>query len=176
MAQFICGSTHLLLKLSVSTRLEIASLMQQVLTFDPMELRAYEVEEGVYWQTFLKCVEFLYFPSSSIDVTNNFADGLEIKELHQLGIGMLLHYLQSALGKNEHVEIMVEEKLVDFIIALPWNIPNFHEDKAKHVVRELAKIYPVQPLSLSSLAKAKLAKSTWGLKKIMEIQSFQELI
>ena len=169
----ISGSVHLLQNFHISILKDIKMLMHQVCSSDPVEMRTYE-SDNVYWYSFLDWVQYLYIPSTQTPTL--WTNSLVIDELRLLSTDVLLHYLQNTLGRREHVEIVLEENLLDYVIALPWIVPRHFEERVKCVVRELAKIQQIQPPSLSSLAKARLAKSTWGLKKIMEMNSLRELL
>ena len=58
---------------------------------------------------------------------------------------------------------------------MPWNVPKTLQHKARMLISLLAPHIPIEPPRLSILAKAKLAKTQFGLKKMMEIQSVNEL-
>ena len=171
----ISGSAHLLQIFPLSTLKEMRMLMYQACSLDPMEIRKYEeLRHDFCWQSFLDCVHYLYVPLTP-QMAKLRAHSMEIEELCLLSTDALLHYLESALGRSEYAEIIVSENLLDFIIALPWIVPRCYEERATHVVKELAKFRAIQPLPLLSIAKAKLAKSIWGLKKLMEVSSLCEL-
>ena len=80
------------------------------------------------------------------------------------------------LGKVEK-NVLVKEGLVDFIVSLPWCLPQ--ESKAHHRTRELISCLregiQLQPPSLLNLAKAKLSSSHFGLKKMLSTFSMQDL-
>ena len=175
LAQMISGSANLLQTFPLSSLERIKKLMNQVCTFHPAQIRAYETSQHYYWETFSACVQYLYVPNLKISSEANIYITL-IKELGLHSVEVLLLYLQNALGRKIHVDIIINEGLLDFIVALPWVVPECYEERAKCVVREIAKFQSIHPPPLTVIAKAKLAKSTWGLKKLMEIHSISELL
>ena len=175
LAQMISGSANLLQTFPLSSLERIKKLMHQVCTFHPAQIRGYETRQKLYWETFSACVQYLYVPNPKISSEANIYSTV-IKELSLLSVEVLLLYLQNALGRKIHVDIIINEGLLDFIVALPWVVPECYEERAKCVVREIAKFQSIHPPPLTVIAKAKLAKSTWGLKKLMEIHSVSQLL
>jgi len=72
---------------------------------------------------------------------------------------------------------MVEENLLEFLMAMSGSIicPE-SEEKVCDVRRVVSKFRQLQPPSLVSLAKAKLAKLKWGLKTMREMHSISHLL
>ena len=172
LAQLICGSASLLQTFPQESLEKMLSLMNKVLIYDPDTIREYEISEGAVWGTFLPFITFLYAPrpkSISISTSGTF----EISNLHHCACNVLLHCLENALGRERHIATLVEEGLLDYLVALTWIVPG---ERIKNVVREVAKFRQLQPPSLTSLTKAKLAKSQWGLKKLIEMQTISELL
>ena len=134
----ISGSAHLLQIFPLSTLKEMRMLMYQACSLDPMEIRKYEeLRHDVCWQSFLDCVHYLYVPLTP-QMAKLKARSMEIEELCLLSTDALLHFLENALGRSEYAETIVNENLLDFIIALPWIVPRCYEERATHVVKELA--------------------------------------
>ena len=148
------------------------SLMNKILTYDPDTIREYEISEGVVWGIFLPFISFLYVPRpKSISISTS--GTLEISNLHHCACNVLLHFLENTLGRENHIATLVEEGLLDYLVVLTWIVPG---ERIKNVVREVAKFRQLQPPSLTSLAKAKLAKSQWGLTKLIEMQTISQLL
>ena len=144
--------------------------MKKVLTYDPDTIREYEISQGLVWGTFLPYISFLYAPRpEGISISGT----LKISNLHHCACNVLLHCLENTLGRESHVAIVIEEGLLDYLVALTWIVPG---ERIKNVVREVAKFRQLQPPSLTSLAKAKLAKSQWGLTKLIEVQTISQLL
>ncbi len=179
-AQMILGSSHLLSMLPISTLQSVKKLLRRVCELNPEDIRQYELKRKLYWETFVACVQYLYEPSiviPNIDSSDDSSDDATFfNELLQDSIEVLLIYLQSSLGRLIHVNIVNSEGLIDYVTALPWSIPKCFERKVYAVIREVAKEQVIQPPSLASIAKAKLAKNKFGLRKIMDVHSTSELL
>ena len=80
------------------------------------------------------------------------------------------------LGEVEK-QVLVKEGLVDYIVCLPWCLPR--ESRAHHrasdMISYLKGQMQLQPPSLLNLAKAKLASMHFGLKKMLNTFSMQDL-
>ena len=74
------------------------------------------------------------------------------------------------------MDTLVEEDLLDLLVAMIWNISPESQERAKKVYKEVAKFQQIQPPTLSLLAKAKLAKTKWGLKKMRDVESVSYLL
>jgi len=168
-AQLICGSASLLQTFPQESLEKILSLMNKVLTYNPEIIREYEISQGLVWGTFLPYITFLYAPGPDQSTSGC----SEISDLHRCACDVLVHCLENALGRESHVSTLIHEELLDYLVALTWIIPG---ERIRNVIREVAKFRQLQPPSLTSLAKAKLAKSQWGLKKLFEMQSMSHLL
>ena len=178
LAQMVCGSTSLLQTFPLKTLEIMVSFMDMVCSYDPEVIRTYEIEQDFIWGTFLPYVSFLYAPDPDIHCTLcgvGSAPSLIVK-LHHQACDILLQYLQNTLSRQIHVDTLVEEDLLDFLVAMIWNISPKSQEKAKKVYKEVAKFQQIQPPSLSSLAKAKLAKTKWGLKKMRDVEYVSHLL
>ena len=170
-AQIVCGSSHLLQSLPQSTLERMKALICEVCAVDPSVIRKYETEQEFYWETFVDCIQYLYVPTQS---AGDLTPSSLIKELRHHSFDMLLHYLQNTLGRSIHVEIIIKENLLDYITALPWIVPVCFKERANCVLKEILNFQPIQPPSLSSIAKASLAKSKFGLRNLMEATTISE--
>ena len=178
LSQMICGSTSLLQTFPFKTLKIMVSLMDIVCSYDPEEIRTYEINQGFVWGTFLPYLTFLYTPDPDVYITSCGAESspsLIVKLRHQ-ACNVLLLCLQNTLGRQNHVDTLVEEDLLDFLVAMIWNISPESQEIAKKVYKEVAKFQQIQPPSLCSLAKAKLAKTKWGLKKMRDMKSVSHLL
>ena len=166
----ILGSSQYLINVSELLLTRIKVLMEKVCTYNPVDIRAYEIKEGLVWGTFLPYMGYLYQPQVEDTMVET-----AIKELKLLGFKILLHSLNNALGREDHVKILVNEGLLDYLIALLWYVPSCCTYLARNVIKDVSKHTQLKPPSLSSLAKAKLAKDVMGLKKVMSMQSVSDL-
>ena len=174
LAQMILGSSMCLVNFSEPLLANVGVLMKEVSHHDPIEVRAYEIKEGLVWGTFLPYMEYLYHPTVA-DFTGHAAHlALMVDELQLLSVKVLLYALYNALGRENHVKILVNEGLLDFVVILPWYLPSCSE-VARSMIKDIGKWTRIEPPSLSSLAKARLARDTTGLKKVMTMRSMSDL-
>jgi hypothetical protein len=148
--------------------------MEGVCQSDPADIRAYEIKEGLIWGTFLPYMSFLYHPLS-VPKSANVPLMEQISELQLLSAKVMIHCLHNALGREEHYTILKAEGLVDYLVAIPWYLPDCCTDIARNMIREISKLVPLKPPSLCSLAKANLAKHTLGLKQVLNMKSMSDL-
>lgn len=172
-AQMILGSSQYLLSFSESLLTEVQELMERVCKCNPSDIRAYEIEEGLIWGTFLPYMGYLYSPSIVPDCSEPLSK--LITELQQLSVRVLIHSLHSALGREDHLKILIEEGLLDYFVSLPWYVPNCCTDVARNMIKDISKQTQLKPPALCSLAKAKLAKDVMGLKKVLNVRSVSDL-
>ena len=148
---------------------KVLSLMESVCSFDPVDIRNYEIKEGLVWGTFIPYISYLYDPVKTYS-----SDMLAL--LYYLSTSVLLHALQNALGRETHVKILIDEGLLEYVVALPWHVPIRCRAQAIAVLKEVSKFVQIRPPSLCSLAKAKLAKSMTGLKKVLGMRSLSDFL
>ena len=169
------GSPHLLLD-SIPPYLlhQILNLMSDVLEVaSPTEMRLYEEKEEFFWGTFLPYLRCLYEPSTvQISTAENSDEGDNIRaNFHITCCNVVLHGLENALGRDVHLEVLLKEGLLDYIMCLPAVLPGECQPKARSLVNELGKHIQLQPPSLCTLAKAHVAKTSRGLQPVMEMNS-----
>ena len=168
----VLGSTHLLQIFPEATLHGMIALMNEICTYDPKHIKKYELDNIITWNSFQHLL-FLYEPDiSSCGTSQN----PSINQVCLLSVNVLLHSFQCTLEKEKNVEVASEEGLIEYFVMLPWTVPSTLQEQAKCVVREIAKHHQIQPPSLCSLSKAKLAKMKWGLKKFQDMDSISQLL
>ena len=120
----------------------------------PAEICQHEERESVWWR-FSPCLQYLYKPSPVKE-----SNGGDI--CHNICCNILLHRLESALGREVHLEILVKEGLLDYTMCLPAVLPGECQSRARSLVNELGKHRQLQPPSLCTFAKAHIAKTFYG--------------
>ena len=157
--------------------LKMLTLMDQACDVDPNKVQEYEKRHGIIWGTFLPCIEYLYEPHTMLFNAASSEDSLIplIETLRSRAIDVLLQHLQNSLGRREHMEVLIPEDILDYITLLPWILPQNCFNNIKFVHNEIAKFQQIQPPLLISIAKATLAKSTWGLQRLMNMNSISDL-
>lgn len=165
-AQIILASPSVISKVYHA---QIFALMGKVLQgVKAWEVRQYEEKEGLVWGAFMPYMKFLYLPIKP-------TAGNVAPELQLFCLNIILHALENALGRTIHIDILVKEGLLDYIICIPWHLPVMIRDSARAVIAELSKHLQIQPPKLSILAKAMLAKNFFGLGAVMS-SSIAEIV
>jgi len=168
LAQIILGSPHLLQDFPDSLVEKMTSLMELGCQADSGIVQRYEIEKYLFWGTFIPCIEYLYNPQGTVSDS-------KILVLQSCSVRTLLCFLRNCLGRKIHVDLVISEKLTDFVTCLPWILPDEYRDMAKVVLREMAGHIQVQPPTLVCACQAVLAKSCWGLNKLTSMTSISEL-
>ena len=137
----------------------------------PLEVRAYEEQEGLVWGTFLPYFRLLYLPNSPRKCSSSTAAKIQVSS-----VNLLLHILLNTLGRMVHIEMLVKEGLLPFMICLPSHVLPTCRETARLVVSEVSSHLQLQPPNLGMLARAKLAKMHFGLDKIISLTSAAELM
>ena len=150
LAQMICGSSSLLQDFPVSLLEKMAIIMKQACEGEACKVRQYEESCSTYWGTFLPCLEYLYEPYIQLSKYSSLCKStlFLIESLRIFSVDVLLHYLLNSLGRSIHVEIIIQENLVDFVTCLLWIVPAGSKGRARRMLCELAKFQQIQPPSL----------------------------
>lgn len=145
--------------------------MDQFLSeIQPSVIAKYEEDQMNAWSTLLPYIELFYSP-----YLHQYGISDE-PSLRQASVNMILFFLHSKFCRDYVCEILVKEGLLDYVVALPWNVEPEFEGPAKALVSELGSHVRLQTPSLCSIAKAKLAKMYFGLRKIIKSCSPVDLI
>ena len=175
LAQMILGSLPLLHKFPLLTLQKMVFFFKSIGNTNFLEIQTYEIQMKVVWGSFQHL--FYLYESKSLCLNDlSEATAESIRNLWKMSTNVILVSLQSTLGRKDHRETILKEDLVDYIVMIPWNVPKEHHDLATSVVQEFAKICRIEPPSLSALSKAKLGKSTIGLKKVIDCNSLTQLL
>ena len=70
LAQMVCGSTSLLQTFPFKTLQIMVSLMDIVCSYDPEEIRTYEINQGFVWGTFLPYLTLSHTPDPDVYSTS----------------------------------------------------------------------------------------------------------
>ena len=168
------GSPHLLYSIPNHLLQQILNLMSEVLEgASPAEIRQYD---SAVWSTFLPYLQYLY-KSSIITEENSEPESNNVEtKLYISCCDVLLHGLETTLGKDSHLEVLLQEGLLDYTMCLPAVLPVECQPRARSLVNELSKHRQLQPPSLCTSAKAHIAKTFCGLQPVMEMNSIGEFL
>ncbi len=151
-----------------------------LLTADYRLLREGEVKHWYVWSTFLPYIKLLYLPPS----TSGYQEGIEnhtyldpvMNDLRVLSLKTILLALQNMLSRSNHIKVLCQERLEDFVTCAPSYVPLELVPQAEELVRVVGSTgYQVQPPKLLNLVKAKLAAIHFGLEQVMN-KSVGELV
>ena len=164
----ILGSQHFLHVFQKSTLQKIETLLANVLKWDPLDIRLQEHEKSISWGSF-EPLMYLYEPYI------NFGDK-NLESLYHLSIDILLNFAEVTVWEKEQVQVLMEQELLDFVVMAPWFVPSCSQERACRVVHQLTKLQSLQPPSLGSICKAKIARLKVGLiSKTDTIKSFSQI-
>ena len=182
LAQIGLGSPNLYSSVPLHLQQQVLSLMSAMLeTVSPTEISQYEEKEDYLWGTFLPYMQFLYKPLTEVNKAtterSEDRDAEDIRtKLHIHCCNVLLHRLESAIGRDCHLQILVKEGLLHYSMCLPAILPQECQPRARSLVTELGKRRQLQPPSLCTLANAQVAKTFCGLQAVLEMHSIGEIV
>lgn len=169
LAQLALCSPHLLPQDSLAP---LATRMEWLLrSTTPRQLMEFEENRRFSWSVFLPYLRLAYAPN----VPQTGLDSL-LNKLQLLALELVLFWLQNTLGRPGHRETLTEEGLSEYIICLPWFVPEALRDSADALVSAFVGKAPISPPRLSTLARGKLAKMHFGLEKVIKAVSGHELL
>ena len=129
-----------------------------------------EIKLWNVWATFVPYIKLAYIPDTQQQP--QMMRKLQLQSLHTIIFG-----LHNMLGRANHREVLVREKLLDYVICMPHYVPESLRPLARELVHMVATCedIQVQPPSLTSLVKARLAKMHFGLEKVLKL-SVSEIV
>ena len=98
-----------------------------------------------------------------------------MSNLQQVSTETIVFSLRVMFMNEDSRKGLMKEKLCDFIVCLPSYLPDSLHEKAKELVSMLGAQMQLQPPKLSQLAKARLAKMYFGLERMLQVHSVNEL-
>lgn len=138
-------------------------LMSQFLETNTYEkIRDCEIKHWYVWQTLMPYVKLAFTPNAT-ELTK------DQRTMQLLSLRVVIFSLQNMLGRSKHREVLLQENLLDYIVSMPWFVPDLLKQQAKELVVMLGG-YPdvtMQPPRLLSITKASIAKSHLGLEKVV---------
>ena len=122
-----------------------------------------EIEHWYVWSTFLPYIKLMYIPEPP--------QSMEMSKLRLLSTELVIFSLLNMLGRENHRKVLVEEGLVDYVTCMPLYVPPSLRGRASELVEMLAlsEEVAVQPPTLVSLTKGKLAKMHFGLDTVLKL-------
>ena len=155
----------------------------------PKQIRDHEVKNGYKWSTVIPFVKLAYYPrfnrefsmevhrdTASTNAQNNVTVDLNMLAVHCIEMGVFS--MQNVLHDEEIRDVLVHEGLVDYIVCMSWNVPQESrvQQRAKELVAFLSQHMQLQPPSLVSVTKARLASLHFGLDRVLNTLSIHHLL
>ena len=138
------------------------------------------VRERIKGHTGLRLIPPLSLPYAPLRLTNPYYstahNDLMIK-LKELCVEFGVYFTHRELIGEYERDSLVSQGLVDYVVCLPWlmSAGSKSYERARVLVSYLSEKMVLQPPSLINIARAKLAKMHFGLRKVLEF-SVNELI
>ncbi len=168
MAQLVLSSPELIAPDNVNP---LATRMKWLLhSTTPQQVMEFEVKRRFSWSVFLPYLRLLYAPNIP-----RVGVGSLVASLQLLALEVVLFWLRSSLGRPSHRDILIDEGLLDYVICLPWFVPEALRDSARALVSVFMGGASISPPRLSMLARGKLAKMHFGLERVIKAVSGHEL-
>lgn len=140
--------------------------MQEFLSSTSYEtIKDGEIKQWYVWSTFMPYVKLLYIPHCPMS-----NDGM-MEKLQLLSIEMILFGLMNMLSRENHRAVLVKEGLVDYVTCCPNYVPEMLKSYAQKLVHLVTSSYGIrqQPVRLTNIVKARLAKMYFGLEQILAL-------
>ena len=129
-----------------------------------------EAKKGFIYVTFIPYVKLVYIPDTPQPEA--------VRKLQLLSLQTAIFSLQNMLGRENHRQVLKREGLVDYITCMPFYVvAETLKPRARELVQMLASSgdLQVQVPTLLNLVKAKLAKTCFGLERVLTM-SVAELV
>ena len=155
----------------------------------PKQIRDHEVKNGYKWSTVTPFVKLAYYPrfnrelsmeihrdTASTHAQDSMTVDLNMLAVHCIEMGVFS--MQNVLHDEEIRDVLVCEGLVDYIVCMPWNVPQESrvQQRATELVTFLSQHIQLQPPSLVSVTKARLASLHFGLERVLNTLSVHDLL
>ena len=144
---------------------------------DHNELRRYEGELGFVWNKYIPNFRVAYMPYNTKRSVLACGSDPRYRELQMMCIEINVLCFQVILNGPRERNRMVEQGLMDYVICLPSVLPakSRAQQRAKDLVTMLGKEMHLQPPSLNTMVRARLAVTHFGLEKVLKTP-VQELL
>ena len=132
----------------------------------------YEEKANLRQTNMKPLVRLAYGPNKSRSVPPRLLDpnASLIKRLQDMAMESAVFALSCLMTHSEMRDLMffARDDLLGYVVCLPWTTPYLYKDKACRLVTTLATHRPIQPPKLATIARAKMAKTHFGLENAMK--------
>ena len=161
-----------------SQYLPVADLMKIFLDeYNYSEIRTHEDEVGFEWSNYLPYLRVTCFPYDSRKSVLACGSDPRYRALQMMCVETCVLSLHVNMCKEKDRKAIVEQGLMDYVICLPSVLPakSRAQQRAKDLVAMLGKEMNLQPPSLNTMTRARLAVTHFGLDKVLKTPC-QELL
>ena len=134
------------------------------------DITALEEKYSYNWITILPFVEMLFVPIFGYDATpvDTIIEPPGIEGCQHWSMCVALLALEAEMGRKCNRELVVHQGLMDFIVCLPWGVPQKWQEGCEKVVQLFAAGKKLPVPRLATIAKAKLARCSLGLRELLQ--------
>ena len=161
-----------------SQYLQVADLMKSFLDkHNYRELRTLEAEVGFAWNKYLPHMRVTCFPYDSRKSVLACGSDPRYRALQMMCVETCVLSLQVSMCEERERKMIVQQGLMDYVICLSSVLPakSRAQRRAKDLVAMLGKEMNLQPPSLNTMTRARLAVTHFGLDKVLKTP-VQELL
>eukprot|EP00731_Ephydatia_muelleri_P001518 Em0001g1518a len=158
--------------------LQINELLDQLLRdADAEELHKSERELGCVLNKYVPYLRVAYMPYNAKQSVQACGPDPRYRNLQMMCIEVNVLFFQVTLRGERERKRIVDQGLIDYVICLPSVLPDGSraQQRAKDLVVMLGKEMHLQPPSLMTMARARLAVAHFGLDKVLKTP-VQELL
>ena len=170
----LCASRH-----SFTTQyLQINELLEQFLSeADANEIHTYERELDYWLNKYIPYLRVAYMPYHAKKTVQACGSDPRYRNLQMLCIETHVLFFQVILIGERERKRMVDQGLMDYVVCLPSVLPagSRAQKRAKDLVAMLGKEMHLQPPSLNTMARARVAATYFGLDRVLKAP-VQELL
>ena len=161
--------------MSAMMKSRIVAYMEE--TMDKIRTRHKEIRDIIgdtFRTTMITLMDHLYHPIRGSE-GYIMEEGLKA-DLVSIEVGLFWLYVSLMYEADRNT--LTQEGLVDFVVCLPWCLPQDSrpQQQATELVAYLSRNLQLQPPSLLNLTKAKLASMHFGLRTMLCTHSLQDLL
>ncbi|KAL5516744.1 hypothetical protein EMCRGX_G002151 [Ephydatia muelleri] len=170
----LCASRH-----SFTTQyLQINELLEQFLSeADANEIHTYERELDYWLNKYIPYLRVVYMPFYAKKTVQACGSDQRYRNLQMMCIETHVLFFQVILIGERERKRMVDQGLMDYVVCLPSVLPagSRAQQRAKDLVTMLGKEMHLQPPSLNTMARARLAATHFGFDRVLKAP-VQELL
>ena len=132
------------------------------------DITTLEEKYSYNWITILPFVEMLFAPIFGCNTVDTSIEAPGIEDCQHWSMCVALLALEVEMGRKINRELAVRQGLMDFMVCLPWGMPQKWQEGCEKVVQVFAADKKLLVPKLASIAKVKLARCSLGLRELLQ--------